>query len=120
MGFDKDYPNRKDWRKPYYGSAAFDKHCRNHGACSYCVDSRTFQDRKVRQAAEDDFREWEKVKRMDTLDTTYCSKCGAETMGHYAIVGSGMTEDDTHEVICMESCFGELMPWLRKDKCNGN
>jgi hypothetical protein len=33
MPFDKNYPNRKDKRKPYYGSKRFDASCRNHGSC---------------------------------------------------------------------------------------
>lgn len=33
MSFNKPYPNRKDKRKPYYGSKRFDKSCRNHGSC---------------------------------------------------------------------------------------
>lgn len=36
MSFDKNYPNRKDQRKPYRKSKAFDRTCRNHGSCSYC------------------------------------------------------------------------------------
>lgn len=40
MGFDKKYPNRKDWRKPYRGSKAVDASCRNHGDCPHCRDSR--------------------------------------------------------------------------------
>lgn len=39
------------------GSKAFDKSCRNHGSCSYCVDARTYQARKVREAAEQALRE---------------------------------------------------------------
>lgn len=37
--FDKYYPNRKDWRKPYYGCKAFDTSCRSHGSCPYCRNS---------------------------------------------------------------------------------
>jgi hypothetical protein len=36
MAFDKNYPNRKDQRKPYRKSKAFDRTCRNHGSCPYC------------------------------------------------------------------------------------
>lgn len=36
MSFDKNYPNRKDQRKPYRRSKAFDRTCRNHGSCPYC------------------------------------------------------------------------------------
>ena len=40
MGFDKDYPNRKDHRKPYYGAAAVDHTCRPGGSCPACRDGR--------------------------------------------------------------------------------
>jgi len=36
VSFDKVYPNRKDWRKPYRGCKAFDRTCRNHGSCPWC------------------------------------------------------------------------------------
>ena len=44
--FDKVYPNRKDWRKQYYKAKAFDRSCRNHGACGYCLDSRTHKHKR--------------------------------------------------------------------------
>lgn len=40
MSFDNNYPNRKDHRKPYRKSAAFDRHCRPHGNCPYCEKGR--------------------------------------------------------------------------------
>jgi hypothetical protein len=40
MSFDKHYPNRKDWRRPYRGSKAFDRSCRPHGSCPYCRKGR--------------------------------------------------------------------------------
>jgi len=40
MAFDKDYPNRKDWRKQYRGAKAVDSQCRNHGECAYCREGR--------------------------------------------------------------------------------
>ena len=36
MGFDKNYPNRKDKRKHYRGAKAVDTSCRNHGSCPWC------------------------------------------------------------------------------------
>lgn len=44
--FDKPYKNRKDWRKPYIGSARFDRNCRNHGVCPYCCNNRTFKNKR--------------------------------------------------------------------------
>lgn len=46
MSFDNYYPNRKDWRKPYYRSAVFDTSCRNHGGCGYCENRRTFKNKR--------------------------------------------------------------------------
>jgi hypothetical protein len=42
MAFDKQYPNRKDWRKPYLGktSKKVDRTCRPHGSCPYCESGR--------------------------------------------------------------------------------
>lgn len=40
MAFDIHYPNRKDRRKPYRKSKAFDRSCRNHGDCPYCEGNR--------------------------------------------------------------------------------
>ena len=51
MSFDKNYPNRKDHRRPYYGSKAFDSFCRNHGSCPYCAEGR--QHSALRRAPAD-------------------------------------------------------------------
>jgi hypothetical protein len=53
MSFDKEYPNRKDHRKPYKGSKRFDTGCRNHGSCGPCKGNRLYQDTKERQRAKD-------------------------------------------------------------------
>ena len=38
----------KEWRKPYRGTKAFDRSCRNHGSCSWCERNRLhkFRDKK--------------------------------------------------------------------------
>ena len=46
MSLDKNYPNRKDQRKPYYGSKRHDRSCRNHGSCGYCENNRLFNSQK--------------------------------------------------------------------------
>lgn len=33
---------KREKRKPYYGSKAIDKTCRNHGSCSHCWSNRTY------------------------------------------------------------------------------
>ena len=58
MAFDNDYPNRKDRRKEYRKSKAFDRTCRNHGSCKYCELNRTHNDRKRRIAARKDIDEY--------------------------------------------------------------
>ena len=42
MAFDTQYPNRKDWRRPYRDSRRFARSCRNHGSCPWCQRKRTF------------------------------------------------------------------------------
>jgi hypothetical protein len=36
----------KEKRKPYRGSKAIDKQCRNHGGCDYCKGNRTYKNKK--------------------------------------------------------------------------
>ena len=40
MGLRKAIEHGKEHRKPYYGSKAIDKTCRNHGGCSWCEENR--------------------------------------------------------------------------------
>ncbi len=40
MSFDNNYPNRKDKRKKYRGTKAWDRTCRNHGSCPHCEKAR--------------------------------------------------------------------------------
>ncbi len=40
MGFDNNYPNRKDRRQPYRRSKRHTKSCRNHGSCAWCQGNR--------------------------------------------------------------------------------
>jgi len=41
------------WR----GSKVFDHSCRNHGACEYCKDNRTFFDKKARTITKEELEE---------------------------------------------------------------
>ncbi|MGH9388944.1 MAG: hypothetical protein ACRD1Z_04960 [Vicinamibacteria bacterium] len=52
MSFDKDYPNRKDRRKPYRGSKRFDSSCRHGGRCGWCRGNRTFNTVRRKTEAE--------------------------------------------------------------------
>ena len=53
MAFDKDYPKRKDWRKPYLsGSKRVDRTCRPGGNCPYCQSGRKHKLRKAPKVGE--------------------------------------------------------------------
>ena len=56
MSFDKEYPNRKDWRQPYRKSQRFDISCRCHGGCGYCHGNRIHRHRKQLLKVLDDPR----------------------------------------------------------------
>ncbi len=47
MSFNNHYPNRKDDRRCYHGSAAFDRTCRNGGSCVWCRGNRLYQRSKA-------------------------------------------------------------------------
>lgn len=51
MGFDRQYPNRKDRRKPYRRSARFDRTCRTGGSCGYCRGNRIHGTERRKAAA---------------------------------------------------------------------
>lgn len=57
MSLDKAIAHGKEKRKPYRGSRRFDKTCRNHGSCTYCVDNRTYSNRKLADAAQSQLKE---------------------------------------------------------------
>jgi hypothetical protein len=56
MAFDRDYPNRKDRRKSYRGSARFDRSCRPGGDCPMCESDRKYRALK-RMPAPDNGRD---------------------------------------------------------------
>lgn len=59
MSFDKNYPNRKDWRKPYLkGSKRFDVTCRNHGSCGWCHDNRLYNKIKTEMFSSIDLKDY--------------------------------------------------------------
>lgn len=60
MSFDKNYPNRKDWRKPYRKSKAFDASCRPHGTCGWCQGNRQHQYNRQMDLVDSLMEEWEK------------------------------------------------------------
>ena len=48
----RNWKGRKERRKSYRDSKAFDCTCRNHGSCDWCKNNRTFFDKKDRVSAE--------------------------------------------------------------------
>ena len=46
MSLAKAIAHKKERRKPYRGSKAFDHTCRNHGSCSWCEGNRTHRNKK--------------------------------------------------------------------------
>ncbi len=53
MSLDKAIKSGKEKRKIYRKGKAVSKNCRNSGNCPYCVENRTYQERKeLASAAE--------------------------------------------------------------------
>lgn len=57
MALDKAIQHRKEHRKPYFGSKAIDKTCRNHGGCPWCEENRKYKNIKRLQKALDKLKE---------------------------------------------------------------
>jgi hypothetical protein len=51
MSLEKAIKSGKEKRKPYYGSKAFDRTCRNHGTCKWCEENRLYKNKKKLAAA---------------------------------------------------------------------
>jgi len=64
MSFDdKDYPNRKDWRKPYFRGARYHRSCRPNGGCGYCAGNRLHGEKKRKFTAEEKIKDWRENRR---------------------------------------------------------
>ena len=51
MSFDKAIEHKKEHRKPYKGAKLVDVFCRNHGACPWCRENRTYKNlKRIEQA----------------------------------------------------------------------
>lgn len=53
---DKAIEHNKEHRKPYHGSKAFDRTCRNHGGCDYCKNNRLYRSNKLLEKSEQEQR----------------------------------------------------------------
>jgi hypothetical protein len=57
MSLDKAIDHRKEHRKQYYGSKAFDCSCRNHGSCDWCKENRLYASTKRMNAIKEQLGE---------------------------------------------------------------
>ena len=55
MSLDKAIEHGKEHRKPYRGSKAIDKTCRNHGGCQWCEENRKHKFRDKKPAEKEDY-----------------------------------------------------------------
>ena len=58
MSLDKAIQYGKEHRKEYRDSRAFDRSCRNHGSCPYCVNKRQRKYKIAEQDAKDAIEEY--------------------------------------------------------------
>ena len=54
MTIDKAIEHNKEHRKPYRGSKAFDRTCRNHGSCDWCKDNRLYRANRLEEKTKQD------------------------------------------------------------------
>lgn len=59
MSLDKAIEHKKEKRKPFRGSKRVDSTCRNHGSCPQCEGNRKFRDKKLKEAATTEIKEYE-------------------------------------------------------------
>ena len=52
MSLDKAILHKKEHRKEYHGSKAFDCTCRNHGSCDWCKNNRLYQSNREKTKCE--------------------------------------------------------------------
>ena len=60
MSLDKGIEHGKEKRKEYKGTKAFDKTCRNHGSCPWCLENRLHKNAKRQEGMNDQIKEWMK------------------------------------------------------------
>lgn len=58
MSLSKAIKYNKEHRKPYYGSKAIDKTCRNHGGCPRCEENRMYKNIKRIQYMDSQLAEY--------------------------------------------------------------
>ena len=58
MSLNKSIEHHKEYRKPYNGSKAFDRTCRNHGSCIWCMNNRMYRTHRLSERANQEEREF--------------------------------------------------------------
>lgn len=58
MSLDKAIEHNKEFRKPYVGSKAFDRTCRNHGSCTWCQWRRMYNTLKTEEHSKYDLEHY--------------------------------------------------------------
>jgi len=56
MTLDKAIESGKEHRKQYRGAKRVDPSCRNHGGCPYCEENRLYQDKKIKEIIDYEFK----------------------------------------------------------------
>lgn len=64
MSLDKSINHGKEQRKPYRGSKAIDRTCRNHGGCDWCRENRMYKNDKRELKSMYDLEEYENENQM--------------------------------------------------------
>ena len=59
MSLDKSI-GKREWRKPYTGSKAIDRTCRNHGGCDWCKFNRLVATRREDERIKANIEEFNK------------------------------------------------------------
>ena len=58
MALDKAIKSGKEHRKPYRGSKAIDKTCRNNCGCPWCEENRKYKYIKIEKKMLDRLKDW--------------------------------------------------------------
>jgi len=102
MGFDKNYPRRKDQRKRHRRSAAFDRSCRPGGDCPYCQGNRSHATRKRMLAAD------ELYEALDGLLNFDAEQLAEEGKGEREIM-TEMCATDLRAAIALAHADGKML-----------
>ena len=64
MSLNKAIEHKKEHRKPYRGSKAVDKTCRNHGSDDWARENRLYRANKLTESAKNQEEEYEQISEM--------------------------------------------------------